>query len=184
MEKVKEYFKNIKYVHHSASNGILNFQSSICNLVRAGIILYGYQASDTTLDKIKLMPVSKLKAKISFIKEVEGHTSISYGRTFISKDKMKIATVGIGYADGIRRKLSNRGQVVIHGQKADIVGTVCMDSLMVDVTNIDNAKIGDDVYIWDNDVITLEEVANICDIINYEILSTISDRVPRVILGT
>ena len=92
---------------------------------------------------------------------------------------MKIATVGIGYADGIRRELSNKGEVVINGKKASIVGTICMDSFMVDITDID-AKIGDDVFIWDNDIIKLEDVAKKCNTINYEILSTISDRVPRV----
>lgn len=92
---------------------------------------------------------------------------------------MKIATVEIGYADGIRRELSNKGQVIIRGKRANIVGKVCMDSFMVDVTSIENVSIGDKVYIWDNENIHLEEVAEKCGTINYEILCSISDRVPR-----
>lgn len=179
VEIVKKYFPNIKYIHSSASNGLLNFGSKVCNLVRPGIIMYGYEACNSTLNKIKLYPITKLKSKISFIKTIEKGTSISYGRTFVAEKEMKIATVGIGYADGIRRELSNKGEVVINGKKASIVGTICMDSFMVDITDI-NAKIGDDVFIWDNDIIKLEDVAKKCNTINYEILSTISDRIPRV----
>lgn len=93
---------------------------------------------------------------------------------------MTIATIGIGYADGIRRNLSNIGKVIIDGKKSNMVGTICMDSFMADVTDIDNVKVGDYVYIWDNDKIKLEDIANQCNTISYEILSTISNRVPRV----
>lgn len=85
----------------------------------------------------------------------------------------------MGYADGFRRDLSNNGYVVIRNQKVPIVGKVCMDSFMVDVTDLENVEVGDDVWIWDNDQITLDEVANRCNTINYEIISTISRRVPR-----
>ena len=113
------------------------------------------------------------------VKEIDKNTSISYGRKFISQAKMKVATVSIGYADGIRRALSNVGNVVIKGQKVPIIGTICMDSFMVDVTDIDCQE-GDQVYIFDNEIITLDEIAKQCNTINYEILSTISERVPRV----
>ena len=105
-------------------------------------------------------------------------TSVSYGRTYITNKKTTIASVPIGYADGIKRKLSNKGNVVIKGQKVPIVGTICMDSFMIDVTGLD-VKIGDDVYIWDNKIITVDEIAKQCETINYEILSTISNRVIR-----
>ena len=178
VEKVKKEF-NIKYIHCLASNGIINFSKSQYNLVRPGIIMYGYESGKGIKEKIDLKPTCKLKSKISYIKEVETGESISYGRRFITKRKSKIATVPIGYADGLRRVLSNVGKVVINGQKMPIVGSICMDSFMVDVTDLENVKIGDEVYIWDNENITLEEVANRCDTINYEILSTILPRVPR-----
>ena len=180
VEKIKNKINTIKYVHCSASNGILNFNVDICNMVRAGIIMYGYPASNNTFDKIDLKPVATLKSKISFIKEVPEGMSISYGRRFITDKKMKIATIGIGYADGIRRSLSNRGYVIINGCKCKIVGSVCMDSFMVDVTSLDNVNVGDIAYIWDNVNIKLEDIAELYDTINYEVLSGISERVPRV----
>ena len=179
VKKIKKEFNDIEYVHCCASSGILNTNNKICNMVRPGILLYGYEPFKSANEKIQLKPVAKLVSEVSFLKDVKQGDSISYGRSFIAKDNMKIATVGIGYADGLRRELSNKGKVVINGKKASIVGRVCMDSIMVDVTDIKNVKIGDKVYIWDNEKITLDDVAKKCRTINYEILSTISDRVPR-----
>lgn len=176
----KEILGDIKYIHSSASNGILNCENKCCNLIRPGIILYGYEACKTTFDKIDLKPVCKLKSKITFLKEVGENTSIGYGRSYITKGKTKVATIPIGYADGLRRRLSNKGEVIINGKKAPIIGSVCMDGFMADVTELENACVGDDVYIWDNDIITLDEIAESLDTINYEIMCTISNRVPRV----
>ena len=142
--------------------------------------MYGYPSDIETCKKIKLEPIAKLKSKITFLKTVKEGTSIGYSRSFITTKETKVATVPIGYADGLRRALSNKGEVVINGKKAKIIGKICMDSFMVDVTDFEDIKVGDDVYIWDNEIITLEEVANLCDTINYEILSTVSSRVPRV----
>lgn len=177
---VEQNFDNIKYIHISASNGILNYKEGLYNLVRPGIIMYGYPSFDGV--EIDIKPIAKLKSQITFLKEVEEGTSISYSRKFITSRKTKVATIPIGYADGIRRILTNSGEVVIKGKKAPIIGTVCMDSFMVDVTDIPNINIGEDVYIWDNEIITLEELAQKCGTINYEILSTISERVPRVFI--
>ncbi len=176
----KEKLGDIKYVHSLASNGILNFKNSNYNLVRPGIILYGYKSEENTYEKIDLKPVCSLKSKITFLKEVEEGTSIGYSRKFITNKKAKIATIPIGYADGLSRLLSNKGFVVINGKKAPIVGNVCMDSIMVDVSEIDSVKLGEDVYIWDNKIITVEEIASLTNAINYEVISTISSRVPRI----
>ncbi len=178
VEKIKDVFPSIKYVHMAASNGILNFDLGKCNMVRPGIILYGYPSSKSTLDKIVLEPVARFKTKISFIKEIEEGTAISYGRSFVSSCRMMVATVGAGYADGVKRSFSNKGYVAVNGKRCKILGKVCMDSFMVDVTDVD-AKIGDDVYIFDNQVVTLDELAGVAETINYEILSTIGERVPR-----
>ena len=177
--KAKEILGDLKYIHASASNGILNFKDSYYNAVRPGIIMYGYKSAIDTLYKINLKPVSKLKSKIILLKNVGKNTSIGYSRSFITTRDTVVATVPMGYADGLRRKLSNKGYVVINGKKAPIIGNICMDSFMVDVTGLDVNE-GDDVYIWDNENITLDEVAEMCDTINYEIISTISYRVPRV----
>ena len=148
-------------------------------MVRPGIILYGYMPNEEMKNILEIKPVTKLVSHVVFVKEIEKGTSISYGRTYIAEGKRKIATIPLGYADGIKRILSNKGRVYINGKYAKIVGRICMDNFMVDVTDID-VKIGDTVYIWDNENISIEEIANLCDTINYEILCTISNRVKRV----
>lgn len=182
VEYIKSKANTVKYVHCGNSGAIIQINDLPGNMIRPGIILYGYAPDEKIADKIKLEPTCTLKSIISFIKEVAEDTSISYGRKFITTRKSKIANVPIGYADGIRRSLSNKGSVIVNGKKAHILGTVCMDSFMIDVTDIPNVKIGDEVYIWDNKQITLEEIAKQCDTINYEILSTISNRVLREII--
>lgn len=178
LNTTKEKFPTLKYIHSCNSAGIINFPNAHFNLVRPGLMLYGHYPADKLNSKINLKPVTKLKSKISFLKEVPANTCISYGKTFITNKPSKIATVAIGYANGIRRCLSNKGNVVINGQIVPIIGTICMDCFMVDVTDID-AKINDDVYIWDNENITIDEIAKIYDTINYEVLTSISDNIYR-----
>lgn len=179
IEKTKRSIKDVKYIHAAASNGIINYPESHYNLVRAGMIMYGYESAKGVQEKISLKPVTKLKSKITLLKTVKEGTSISYARSFITKRESKIATIPIGYADGFRRGLSNNGYVVIRGQRVPIIGKVCMDSFMADVTNLEEVKVGDEVWIWDNEQITLDEIAHQINTINYEIISTISSRVPR-----
>ena len=176
---ITEQVKEIKYIHTSASNAIINQPNVPYNLIRPGMILYGYESGEGIQKKIALKPVAKLKSKITFLKTVKEGTSISYGRSFTTEKESKIATIPIGYADGFRRTLSNNWYVVIRGHKVPIVGKVCMDSFMADVTNLGEVEVGDDVWIWDNELITLDEIAHKCNTINYEIISTISARVPR-----
>lgn len=168
----------LQYIHCCNSAGIINFPEAHFNFVRPGLILLGYYPDESLKEKLKLKPVLKLKSKISFLKEVPCGTFIGYGNSFCTTKPSKIATIPLGYADGIRRTLSNIGKVVINGKLAPIIGKVCMDSFMVDVTDI-NANVNDDVYIWDNENITVEDIAKIYDTINYEVISSISDRVPR-----
>ena len=129
--------------------------------------------------KINLKPIAKLKSTITFLKIVEEGTSIGYGRSYITDKETKVATIPLGYADGFRRTFSNGWRVLINNKLVPIIGKICMDSFMVDVTDIKDVKVGDEVIIWDNQNITLDDLANKCDTINYEILSTISSRVPR-----
>lgn len=185
-EKVVENLKkkfSLKYIHSHASNAILNYANKgSYNLIRPGIILYGYPSDWKSCQKIKLEPITKLKSKITFLKVVKAGTSIGYNRSFITERETKVATIPMGYADGLRRALSNQGEVVVHGKRAKIIGKICMDSFMIDVTDMEDVNVGDDIYIWDNETITLEEVAEKCDTINYEILSCISNRVPRILI--
>ena len=176
---VKEKVPTLRYIHTCNSAGIIDFENAHYNLVRPGLILHGLYPVESLKDKISLEPTTKLKSKISFIKEVEKNTSISYGRSYITKDKTKVATVPLGYADGIRRSMSNKGNVVVNGKIVPIIGKVCMDCFMIDVTSLENVQVGDDVYIWDNENITIEDVAEIYDTISYEVLVSISPRVIR-----
>ncbi len=182
VDAAKNILGDLKYVHCSASNGILNFPYSYYNLVRPGIILYGYDSCEGAVEKLDLKPVCKFKSKITFLKEVDANTSIGYSRSYVTNRKTKVATIPVGYADGLKRALSNKGEVVIKGKKVPIIGSVCMDSFMADVTDLEEVSTGDDVYIWDNENITVEEIAKICGTINYEIICTISYRVPRVMV--
>ena len=179
----KTKVKNLKYIHACASNGIVNFKEAHYNLVRPGMLLYGYESGENILNKIELKPVCKLRSKIILLKQVEKGASIGYGRGYIAQSNIKVATVPIGYADGLRRILSNRGAVCINGKLAPIIGNICMDSCMVDVSKIEDVALFDDVWIWDNEFIKLEDIAKLCDTINYEIISTISARVGRYFVG-
>lgn len=179
---VIDEFKNIKYIHSSSSNGLLNYDDKISNLVRPGILLYGYKSFEDSNKKINVEPICKLKTKITFLKEINEGESISYSRRFVSNKKMRIATIPIGYADGLRRDSLNDTEVVVNGTKTKVVGSICMDSCMIDVTNIKNVEIGTTVYIWDNELITLEDIAAKHNTINYEMMSTISYRVPRIFI--
>ena len=170
---------NFKFIHASASGGILKFKNAHYNMVRPGIVTYGYLPDESMKNIIELRQATKLKSSIVFIKEVEANTSISYGRTYTTSKKTKIATIPMGYADGIRRSLSNKGKVFINNKFAPIIGNVCMDNFMVDVTDIPDVNVGDDVVLWDNENITLEDYAKNYESINYEVLCDISSRVPR-----
>ncbi|MBR2705331.1 MAG: alanine racemase [Clostridia bacterium] len=179
VDTAKGILGDIKYIHAAASNALINYPEARFNLVRPGIIIYGYPGADDTLDKIDLKPIAKLKATVTFLKEVEEGTSIGYSRSYITTRHTKVATIPIGYADGFRRTFSNGWEVMIRGKKVPIIGKVCMDGFMADVTDIDDVQVGDEVIIWDNENIKLEDLAQKCDTINYEIISAIGTRVPR-----
>lgn len=170
---------NFKYIHCSASNGLMNYKIDFTNMVRPGLIMYGYETFNGSKNLIPVEGIVKLKTQITFLKEVDCEEAISYSRKFVTKRKSKIATIPIGYADGLRRSMTNRGYVFINNKRCPIVGSVCMDSCMIDVTDLDYVSVGDEVIIFDNENITLEEIANIYDTINYEVLCNISDRVRR-----
>jgi alanine racemase len=182
VETAKEILGEIKYIHAGASNALLNYPEAHFNLVRPGLILYGYPSEEDIESKIDLRPIAKLKSKVTFLKTVEAGTSIGYSRSFVTDKETKVATIPIGYADGFRRTFSNGWKAMINGVKVPIIGKVCMDSFMADVSEVADIKVGDEVIIWDNENITLEELAEKCDTINYEILCTIGNRVLRLFI--
>ena len=172
--------------HCCNSGGIISFPEMQLDMVRAGIILYGLYPSKETEGKIDLKPAMELKAVVSQVKEIPKDTSLSYGRTFVSGEKMKIASVTIGYADGYSLKFSNNAELLVKGKRAKIVGRVCMDQLMIDVTNIEGVKSGDEVTVFGCDgeeKISVDEMAEKIGTINYEIVCLIGKRVPRIYIN-
>lgn len=172
----------IKHVSNSA--GIAQFPDAGFDLVRAGIILYGlYPSDEVGKDAISLKPVMQLKSKIIHIKELEAGRCISYGGIYCLAGARMIATVPVGYGDGYPRSLSGRGYVLIHGKKAPILGRICMDQFMVDITDIKDARLLDTVTLLGEDggsVLCMEELAALSGRFNYEFACDISKRVPRV----
>ena len=174
----------IPYKHCSNSAGIVELKKANMDLVRAGITLYGLWPSEEVSKKIiDLKPVLSLKSQVVYLKEVEKGTPVSYGGTYMTKEKSVLATIPVGYGDGYPRSLSNKGYVLIRGQKAPITGRVCMDQFMVDVTGIQHVQMGDDVTLIGTDgtlQITMEELSLLSDRFNYEFACDLGKRIPRV----
>lgn len=174
---------HLNHCHFMNSAATCYRNSSRSTLSRAGIILYGLHP-DISLDIPEgLEPVMELKAVISHVKTVQAGDCISYGRTFVADREMRIATVTIGYADGYSRLLSGKGEILVHGKRCRIVGRVCMDQLMMDVSDVPEAKAGDIVTMIGrdgDDIITADELASIYGTIGYEVVCGISKRVPRI----
>ena len=153
-------------------------------MVRDGIAVYGmYPSEEVDKSKILLRPAMELKAYVSYVKTLEPGVQISYGGTFTTTRETRVATVPVGYADGYPRALSGKGHVLIHGQYAPILGRVCMDQFMVDVTDIPDVKIGDAVTLLGKDgdeTITMEQLGELSGRFNYEFACLITPRVPRI----
>lgn len=167
-------------LHCCNSAGTCSLAEYHRDMVRPGIILYGHQPSEQVCME-GLRPAMQLKAVVSMVKQVEPGDCISYGRTFTAQEPMRLATLTIGYADGYPRVLSGKGVVSIHGQPARVVGRVCMDQMMVDVSAIDGVKAGDEAVIFgDGIAYSVEDIAAAEGTVNYEVLCDIGRRVQRV----
>lgn len=172
----------LAHTHFMNSASICSRNSADSTLARAGIIMYGLHPDISMTLPDGLAPVMELKAVISHVKTVNPGDFISYGRTFFAEKEMKIATVTIGYADGYSRQLSSVGEILVHGKRCKIVGRVCMDQLMIDVSDV-QAQSGDIVTLIGkdgDDIITADELASIYGTIGYEVVCGISKRVPRI----
>ncbi len=180
---VEERGLKIPLRHCCNSGGILHFPEYHLDMVRSGIITYGCMPSDNTKTDVSLIPTMMLKSKVTDVKRIGPGVGISYGGTYETDAPADIATFGIGYADGYFRCLSNKGQVIIGGEIANVVGRVCMDQTMADVTHVKNVKIGDEVILFGtdgNNTITVDSVAALAGTISYEVLSVVGRRIPRV----
>jgi alanine racemase len=175
------------YIHIANSAAAFSQDLPFCNMVRPGIALYGSLPSTDFKGKIDLRPVMRLKSEVAMLKWVEPGTSISYARRYVAGGRRLIASVPVGYADGYSRALTNKGEVLVRGQRARVTGTVCMDWIMVDVTEIEGVAVGDEVTLLGcdraGDCIRAEELAERAGTIPYEIFCGISKRVPRIYLS-
>ena len=171
----------VKHIDNSA--GTMEMDDNEFDMVRLGIVTYGLYPSDEVDKSVEIRPVMSLISHISHIKTVEKGTSISYGGTYVADETRRIATVTVGYADGYPRAQSNLGRVIVRGQYAPIVGRVCMDQMMIDVTDIPDVSIKDEVILiggTDDKYISVEEVAKYANSFNYELVYHIGRRVPHI----
>ncbi len=193
-KKQAEYIKNVykelinrgitlKHVHFLNSAGAGYHYDSMSTLARIGITMYGLYPNYELELPYKISPVMEFKAVVSDVKTVDEGDSISYGRTYMAEKSTRIATVTVGYADGYSRLLSSKGQVILRGKRCNIVGRVCMDQMMIDVSEVPDAAAGDIVTLIGtdgNETITADELASWYGTIGYEVVCGISKRVPRI----
>ncbi len=176
----------IPFIHMANSAAILEMPESHFSMVRPGIALFGIHPSKEMKSSNGLKPVLSLKSTMNFWKVSPANMSISYGRRYFTKMATKIATVPIGYGDGYNRGLSNKAEVLIHGKRFPVVGTICMDQIMVDVGMHSTIHVGEDVVLIGssgNETITAWELAEKLGTIPYEVLTNLSDRIPRIIVN-
>ncbi|MGB9696117.1 MAG: alanine racemase [Ignavibacteria bacterium] len=172
-------------VHAANSAAILNLKNSYFNMVRPGLLLYGYYPSQEVERLIDVKPIMSLRSKVTYIKRVDANTSISYSRTYFTKKKTFIGSIPVGYGDGYWRALSNKGKVLIKGKFYPVVGMITMDWLMVDLGEKSDVRVGDEVLLIGQENgynLGADQVATTVDTIPYEILTSIADRVQRVYL--
>ena len=185
IDRLEKNDVHIPIKHCANSAAIIKYPGMRMNMARAGIIIYGlYPSDEVDREIIKLEPVMRLKSHVIYVKTVEPGTTVGYGATYVCQRPTKIATVSIGYGDGYPRALSNKGRVLIGSQSWPIIGRICMDQLMVDVTDAEyEIKQGDEVVLvgsQGSESIPVEEVAAINNSFNYEFVCDINRRVPRV----
>lgn len=171
-------------IRHCANSAtIIDLPEMHLDMVRPGIILYGVLPSDEVLaERIDLHPTMRFKARVTHVKQLAVGETVSYGRRFTAERPSVIASLPLGYADGYHRILSGRAEVVVRGHRAPVVGRVCMDQFMIDVTDIPEVSAGDEVLLWGTDDLRCEEVADWAQTIGYELLTSVARRVPRVFM--
>ena len=172
-----------KYRHCCNSAGVCLQKEMYMDICRPGIILYGLLPSGELNTYENLMPVMTVKSVVSMVKTIHKGDTVSYGRTFTARRDMRVATVTAGYADGYPRRLSGKGYVIINGSVARIIGRICMDQMVVDISGIHDVCEGDEVILFGKEL-PVEKLADICGTISYEIICGISPRVPRITINS
>lgn len=182
-EELKCRGVNVPLKHAANSAALMNYPQAHFDLVRAGIVLYGLYPSPTMpAQDLDLIPAMTLKSRLSFLKTLPAGHPISYGRTYTCQRDTRVATVAIGYADGYSRLLSNKARATVKGVQVPLVGNVCMDQCMFDVSGVEGVQTGDEITLFgrQGDGVTVDDLAEIMGTINYEVVCSIGSRVPRV----
>lgn len=173
--------------HAANSAALIDLPGVHLDMVRAGISVYGlYPSQEVQKGNLDLKPALSLKARVAYVKTVPADTSISYGRTFVTKGETRIATIPVGYADGYSRLLSNKAHALAHGARVPVIGIVCMDQLIIDISEVPEVRVGDTVTLIGREgeqSVTADELADLIGTINYEIVCMISSRIPRLYVG-
>ncbi|WP_190239381.1 alanine racemase [Pelotomaculum schinkii] len=184
IEKLRQNGLEFPLRHAANSAAIMELPETHLDLVRAGIIVYGlYPSDEVDRGRVALSPVMSLKARVAYVKDVPAGFKVSYGCTYATERDTNIATLPLGYADGYSRLLSSRGEVLLNGRRAPVVGRVCMDQLMVDAGDIPGVKIGDEAVLigrQNGEKISADDIAARIGTINYEVTCMVNQRVPRV----
>ena len=170
-------------VHMANSGALANYPEAYFNMVRVGVNLYGSHAGAGLKEKIPLRPVMKLISRIALVREFPPECSLSYGRTYTTERATNVAFIPVGYSDGYPRALSNKGFVLVKDRRCPVVGRVCMDWVLIDISGIEGVSLGDEVILMGSGVsegVTVDEIAELTGTIPYEILCKISKRIPRL----
>lgn len=185
-EKLKSIHVDIKFKTFANSAAIMEIPAAHFDAVRPGIILYGcYPSQEVDKKQLSIKPVMSIKANIVYLKKVDSGFSVSYGRKFTTEKESLIGTIALGYADGYPRSLSGKGRVIVNGVYAPVVGNICMDQCMIDVTHVPNVKVGDEVVLMGSQgglTILADEIGEKTGTINYEIVCAFGQRLPKVYL--
>ncbi|MEN6519830.1 MAG: alanine racemase [Armatimonadota bacterium] len=185
ISELSEHDIRPEYAHAANSGAVLDYPSAYLDMVRPGIAVYGLYPSSETGRSIQLKPALTFRTKIVFMKDYPAGRTVSYGRAFETLRSTRAAVIPVGYADGFERSLSNKGEVSVKGYRAPVIGRVCMDQTMIDVTDVPDVAIGDDVILLGGgvDYLSVERVAELLGTIPHDVVTSIGKRVPRVYTG-
>jgi len=183
VQRLKQEKIHIPLIHAANSGAILDLPAAYFNMVRPGMMMYGWYPSQETSESIPIKPVMSLKTKVLYVKDIAPGESVSYGRRYVAKRATRIVTLPVGYADGYNRLLTNKGKVLIQGKKFPVIGRVCMDLIHAKIGKNRTIQAGDEVVLFGKQGDESFSVYDICDLINtipYEVCCWVSQRVPRV----
>ncbi len=186
LERLRHEGFDAPVVHVANSAAAVMRPDSHFNMIRAGLAIYGLPPVAAVREAVELLPVMTFKTRVMQLKRIPASTGVSYGHTFITARPSVIGVLPVGYADGYRRGLQHGGEVLVRGRRAPVVGAVCMDLTMVDLTDVPGASPGDEVILWGGSadaIISVNDVARLVETISYEMLCTVGKRVPRIYLN-